>query len=66
MEGIYPQANQLQGLAMMMDHQLPTTAEDQLCRDLSPLQDLTSAGLWCQLNTPLECAAFGGDLVMML
>ena len=62
MGGIYPLANQLQGLAATTDHQSLTTVEDQLCRGPAHREGLTSLGLWCLLSVLLVEVAGGGVL----
>ena len=55
---IYPQADQLQGLAA-------TTMEDQLCRGLPHRAGFTSIRLWFPLSATLECVACGGGWVVL-
>ena len=64
MEGIYPQDNQLQGLAMTND--LWPLWRISWAGAHATEQDLTSVGPWCPLSLPLECVACGDGWVVML
>ena len=59
------QADQLQGMAVTLDHQSLTTMEDQQCRGPLNKAGLTLARLWYLLNSSIECITCGVGWVVL-